>query len=186
MQDIDVGLEWRSAAAGADFHVESNVGRHVIVRKPDDPGRCRAFAADAAVGDPVLGRNQTLGYKQSFGLDADPVHVFDTEMVGEKNVLVKTMQPMRALAFGDMPDFPEAGPCDDRIASAEGNELARGQLRVTRERLKNITDVIVGNLYALGHRAAVEMRATFRFSGDVHTLRIMTLKQFRKRSECTV
>ena len=67
------------------------------MRQANDARRCRAFAADAAIGDPVLGRDDALRAEQRFALVADAMHVFDIEMIGEENIFIETVQPVRAL-----------------------------------------------------------------------------------------
>ncbi len=62
-------------------------------------------------------------------------------MVGEHHLLVGAMKPMRPLALGAMPEKAEARLGEDGMARAEGDELARGQSPVARERLEDVADV---------------------------------------------
>ena len=114
LQNVDVALERDAGLACADLDVDRDVGRHVIVREPHDLRRRGALAADAAIGDPLLRRDHALLDQQRLRLFAEPVQVFDGEMVGEDDVFVGAVEPMRALALGAVPERAESRLGEDR------------------------------------------------------------------------
>ena len=154
-----MGFERDAGLARADLDVDRDIGGHVIMRQAHDLRRRGALAADAAVGDPVFGRDDALGDEHRFGLFAEAMQVLDGEVVGEDCFFVGAMQPMRALAFGAVPEIAEARLGEDGMARAEGDELARRQPAVPRERFEDVADVGVGDLDVLARHSAREVRA---------------------------
>ena len=130
--------------ARADLDVDHDVGGHMIVREPHDLRRRGALAADAAIGDPFLRRDHALVDQQRLGLRAEPVQIFDGEMVGEDDVFIGAMEPMRALALCAVPECAKARLGEDRMARAKRDELARRQATVARERLEDVADIRLG------------------------------------------
>jgi len=167
-QDVDVMFERCSGGARADLDVERDVRRHVVMRETNDARGGGAVAADTGVRNPLLRRDDAPGMQERFGFRAEPVHVFDIEVIGEDDLFVQPMQPMRALPLGAVPKFAEPRFGDDRIARAESDELSSRQLRVTRQRLEDVANVVVGDLHALPHGAARQMRTAFVISYGFH------------------
>jgi len=96
------------------------------------------------------------------------MHILDIEVIGEKNILVEAMQPVRTLRLSTVPEFTKARLGDDRIARAEGDELSGGQLCMACEWFENVADIVVGDLQTLRHRAAIKMRAALVIDCDFH------------------
>ena len=106
-----------------------------------------------------LRRDDLFLDKQRLGLLAESMHVLDDEMVGEEDVFVDAMQPVRSLALSAVPERAEPRLGDDRMTRAEGDELAGGQSPMARERFEDVADVGVGDAQALRHELARKMRA---------------------------
>ena len=106
------------------------------MREADDLRGAGASAADARVRDPFLRRDDAFGDEDRFASCPRRVQIFDGEMVGEHGFLVGAVQPMRPLALGAVPEMAEARLGEDGMACAKGDELARGQSPVTRERFE--------------------------------------------------
>ena len=120
------------------------------MREAHDLRRGGALAADAAVGDPVFRRDEALGDEHRFPLFAEAMQVFDSEVVCEDCFFVGAVQPMRLLVLGAVPEITEARLGKNRVARAEGDELARGQPPMPCEWFEDIADIGVGdpNLFA--------------------------------------
>src|SRR5208282_4268533 len=127
------------------------------------------LAADAAIGDPFLRRNHALLDQERLCLRAEPMQIFDREMVRKDDVFIGAVEPMRALAFCAMPQCAKACLGEDRMTRAKRNELARRQTAVARKRFEDVPDVRVGYPDALFAYAPREVRATFLVKCGLHT-----------------
>jgi len=124
---------------------------------------------DAAIGDPLLRRDDALLNQKRLGLCADAMQIFDGEMVREDDVFARAVEPVRALALGAMPQRAETRLGEDRMTRAKRDELARRQTAVARERFEDVADVGVGNPDALFGYAAREMRTALLLYCGLHT-----------------
>ena len=104
---------------------------------------------------------------------AEAMQVLDGEVVGEDCFFVGAVQPMRLLVLGAVPEIAEARLGEDRMARAEGDELAGRQPAVPRERFEDVADVGIGDPDVLAGLSTREVRAALVLDCGLHTRKIV-------------